>query len=124
MTLHRSRAGQSPRLRHPKSFWKKVLRDFETSTLSPRDFCNQNNLALSTFSGWQRRLREVTEPKPSFIPVTVEAEIPKTSSPKESVPEFSPIRPSAESTSKDKKVAGSWHLSFEGHVSRHSTGFR
>ena len=66
MTRHRLGVRPSLRSRYPKCFWQKVLPDFEVSRLTPRDFCNHSNLALSTFFSGRRRLRKAAASKPGF----------------------------------------------------------
>ena len=41
--------------------WKRIYRNWEKSGLSRREFCRQNQLAISTFHFWQKRFKENDE---------------------------------------------------------------
>lgn len=60
------------RLRKVRSpnFWKLKVQKFETSSLSVKEFCAQESVALSTFSRWLRTFRKSDRPE-SFIPLEV-----------------------------------------------------
>lgn len=50
--------------------WKETLRRFETSGLSQRAFCEEEDLSLSTFSYWRRKLEPSQDPgEVRFIPL-------------------------------------------------------
>ena len=42
--------------RRGQCFWRKVIKEFNESPLSLKDFCSERTLAVSTFQGWRRRL--------------------------------------------------------------------
>ena len=43
--------------------WRAILRRFDKSSLSPTDFCRQQNLSLPAFRRWQRKqLAEASVP--------------------------------------------------------------
>ena len=60
------------RLRKVRSpnFWKLKVQKFETSSLSVKEFCDRESVALSTFSRWLRTLRK-SDRQESFIPLEV-----------------------------------------------------
>ena len=60
------------RLRKVRSpnFWKLKVQKFKTSSLSVKEFCDQESVALSTFSRWLRTLRK-SDRQESFIPLEV-----------------------------------------------------
>lgn len=45
------------RRRRGESFWRRTLMAQENSGLSQQEFCRRNDLSLSTFCSWRRRLR-------------------------------------------------------------------
>lgn len=47
--------------RRGQSFWRKVIKEFDESPLSLKDFCSERTLAVSTFQGWRRRLSSAKE---------------------------------------------------------------
>ena len=62
--------------RRPRFEWKKLIKEFEESSCSVMEFCAQHDLAVSTFHGWQKRLRSKLHesheaPRTGFIPVTL-----------------------------------------------------
>ena len=40
-------------------FWKLVMSDFKESALTRRDYCKQNDIKLTTFDYWKRRLSDL-----------------------------------------------------------------
>ena len=40
-------------------YWKLVMSDFKESTLTRSDYCKQNDIKLSTFDYWRRRLSDL-----------------------------------------------------------------
>ena len=46
------------RRRRGESFWRRTLMAQHHSDLSQAEFCRRNDLALSTFQSWRRRLRD------------------------------------------------------------------
>lgn len=55
--------------------WKKLLTDFNCSSMSVTQWCKTNNIGKSTFYKYQRlvrmsMLRSTDEPQQSFVPVT------------------------------------------------------
>ncbi len=60
------------RLRKVRSpnFWKLKVQKFKTSSLSVKEFCDQESVALSTFSRWLRTLKK-SDRQESFIPLEV-----------------------------------------------------
>ena len=52
--------------RRTRAEWDATLRKHEESGLSPREFCKQEGLALSTFMRWAKR----EHASPSFVDVT------------------------------------------------------
>lgn len=46
------------RRRRGESFWRRTLMAQRHSDLSQTEFCRRNDLALSTFQYWRRRLRD------------------------------------------------------------------
>jgi len=43
--------------------WRETLREFEASGLSQRAFCEAEDLSLSTFGYWRRKLEGMREPE-------------------------------------------------------------
>lgn len=58
------------RARHSREFWQQMVAEQSTSGLSQRAFCEQHDLALSTFQWWRRRLKSRG---PSAEPMKVKA---------------------------------------------------
>ena len=50
---------RSKRTRRTKAQWIEILGQFESSSLSSRDFCRREGLPLSSFQRWRRRLGSV-----------------------------------------------------------------
>lgn len=58
-----------PRDPHKERFWRRMLRQWQRSGLSVRDFCLQHGLSLHSFYAWRRTLAQRdTAPSP-FLPV-------------------------------------------------------
>lgn len=56
-----------------REYWRRVLKEWSSSGLSQRGFCEDRGISLSSFCYWRRRLRvegEEVSPSP-FIPVEV-----------------------------------------------------
>ena len=49
----------SNRTRRTRAQWTEILRRFDLSRLSPREFCRREGLALGSFRRWHRRLGSV-----------------------------------------------------------------
>ena len=47
------------RPRRDKKQWTEISKRFDSSGLSPRDFCQREGLALSSFQRWRRRLGSI-----------------------------------------------------------------
>lgn len=52
-------SNRSRRKRRSEGEWTEILRRFESSGLSPGEFCRRGSLALSSFQRWRRRLGPV-----------------------------------------------------------------
>lgn len=66
------------RRRRGESFWRRTLTAQRNSGLSQREFCRRNDLSLSTFCSWRRRLRveapeEVKAAQVEFVELQPEA---------------------------------------------------
>ena len=44
------------RVRRTKKEWTKILRRFDSTGLSPREYCRREGLPLSSFQRWRNRL--------------------------------------------------------------------
>ena len=42
-------------------YWRMIMDDYEESGLQRIDYCKKNDIALSTFDYWKRRLREIEQ---------------------------------------------------------------
>lgn len=70
---------QSPATTHRRrgaTFWRRTLTEHQRSGLTQLEFCRRNELALSTFQYWRRRLRSVdveteTDVSTDFVEVAV-----------------------------------------------------
>lgn len=65
--------------RRGESFWRRTLKAQRHSGLSQVEFCRRNDLAVSTFQYWRRRLREMqpetgTAATPDFVEVALRPE--------------------------------------------------
>ena len=49
----------SNRKRRTKAQWTETLRRFESSGLDTREFCRREDLALSSFQRWRRKLGSI-----------------------------------------------------------------
>ena len=54
-----------------KEFWRQHVEDCSRSGLSQNKYCKEHGLALSTFGHWKKRLRNSSETKPRFFPLTL-----------------------------------------------------
>ena len=52
-------------------FWQNHIDQCLQSSMSQRDYCRLNNLALSTFGYWKRRTTKESENKIQFYPLIV-----------------------------------------------------
>jgi len=57
--------------RRGEAFWRRAMTAHRRSGLTQVDFCRRNDLALSTFQYWRRRLRDA-EPEASSRPLETE----------------------------------------------------
>ena len=57
--------------RRGEGFWRRAMKAHRHSGLTQVEFCRRNELALSTFQYWRRRLREV-EPESGTEPLEVD----------------------------------------------------
>ncbi len=62
---------RSNRTRRTKAQWTEILQRFESSEQCPRDFCRREDLALSSFQRWRRRLGSLADSEfVELIPAT------------------------------------------------------
>ena len=54
-----------------KSYWQQQIRNWKTSGLSQKEFCQRQALALSTFSCWKRRIEKSETEKIQFYPLLI-----------------------------------------------------
>jgi len=47
-----------PSVRRSREQWQRLIDEQHNGELTQREFCQQNNLALSSFYNWKRRLSE------------------------------------------------------------------
>lgn len=47
-----------PAIRRSRDQWKSLIEEQRQSKLTQAQFCQQNNLAVSSFSNWKRRLSQ------------------------------------------------------------------
>ena len=66
------------RKRRTKSDWTKILRRFESSDLTVREFCRREGLALSSFQRWRSRLGSVGPAEFVELVPTVAEAVPST----------------------------------------------
>jgi hypothetical protein len=57
--------------RHPKSWWRQVVDEFEAGSQSRQDFCERKKLNVGTFEGWLYRVRKERRGM-TLVPVVVE----------------------------------------------------
>lgn len=58
------------RPRQSATQWAEIVKQFNASGMSAKDFCEQRDIAMATFSKWQRRTRlGSTSGKPAFTQV-------------------------------------------------------
>lgn len=56
-----------------KEFWFHHIERFSHSGLSQKRYCQENGLALSTFSYWKRKLAKRRATQQKFYPLTLQA---------------------------------------------------
>jgi hypothetical protein len=56
------------RVRRTKKEWTKILRGFDSTGLSPREYCRREGLPLSSFQRWRNRLESHTAAE--FVEIT------------------------------------------------------
>ena len=76
MEGRRSWKHASDRLRRSRVEWEQLLKEYEKSSCSVKEFCVQYGLAISTFHRWQKQLKfelnESHEAAPTgFIPLAI-----------------------------------------------------
>lgn len=49
------------RIRRNQSQWQQIIRDWQTSRLTARQFCAEHKLAYASFSNWRRKLSGAKE---------------------------------------------------------------
>jgi transposase len=71
MSTHNQRSDNSK-----ERFWRRMLRQWRSSGLSVRAFCQQHELAEPTFYAWRRTIaqRDAVSDAPVFLPVQVASE--------------------------------------------------
>ena len=53
-------------------FWEEVMKDYEGSGLSAKEFCNKNNLDFIKFKNWRYKIQQKQRnARPGFIPVVI-----------------------------------------------------
>ena len=65
-------------VRRSEQQWAEILRRFESSGLSAREFCSRDGVPLSSLQRWQRRQRavpaakfvELVSPAPTSVPAS------------------------------------------------------
>jgi transposase-like protein len=67
------------RARRDRKQWAEIVKRFESSGLSTRDFCRREGLASSSLQRWRLRLRSAAV-KPEFVELVPEAASSMTSS--------------------------------------------
>ena len=69
------------RRRRSVSEWSSIIADHRVSGLSARAYCDQSDLALSTFTKWLRRMRVATAATDvGFVAVGCETQVEQTNS--------------------------------------------
>lgn len=60
-----------------REYWRAVSKEWSSSGLSQRRFCEDREISCSTFTYWRRRLRDESEVEspPPFIPVEIRGSI-------------------------------------------------
>lgn len=54
-----------------KVYWQQQIRNWKSSGLSQKQFCQRQSLALSTFSYWKRRIEKPAAEKIKFYPLSI-----------------------------------------------------
>jgi len=55
--------------RHSADEWQQLVSQWKDSTLSQKDFCKKQNIALTTFSYWIRKHSTVSEFEKGFVKI-------------------------------------------------------
>lgn len=72
------------RVRRSRDQWRELLNEYANSSLKREQFCQDRNLALSTFDYWQRKLKREVSPEQDdavFIELTPDKTPPVRSDP-------------------------------------------
>ena len=67
------------RVRRNRDQWRELLNEFANSSLTREQFCQERNLALSTFDYWQRKLKSEASPEQDgavFVELTPDKTVP------------------------------------------------
>ena len=56
--------------------WKRHIEEWNKSGLSQKDYCNKNNLKISTFGYWRRKLSETPIKKDEIFEVNKKMRLP------------------------------------------------
>ena len=67
------RRSKNGKIRRTPAEWREIFEHFESSGLDSKKFCRRENLNLTSFQRWQRRLASAKE---SFVEVSPPREIP------------------------------------------------
>ncbi len=72
---------QRQKLRRTNDEWRRIIADYKTSDMTQRDFCQQRNIAYSSFTNWLMKLKKrgmdlSTESRPSDLFIDVSADKP------------------------------------------------
>lgn len=70
-----------PRDPRKEQQWRGWLRQWQTSGLSVRDFCDRHDLSQATFYAWRRILRQRDADATPFVAVQVVADTPSAPAP-------------------------------------------
>jgi len=58
-------------IHHPAAYWQEHINNWQQSQLSQKQYCERNNLGLSTFQKWKKKLHPslaTTKPKQKSLP--------------------------------------------------------
>ena len=69
------------KIRRSADEWSRIIADYKTSGLTQRDFCQQRDIAYSSFTNWLIKLKKLrtdlsTESSPSALFIDVSADKP------------------------------------------------
>lgn len=67
------------RVRRSRDQWRELLNEYAQSSLTRERFCQERNLALSTFDYWQRKLKREASPEQNdavFVELTPDKTLP------------------------------------------------